>query len=410
MTSATEERPGSFVLRCGWLLNPNEAPRQNVRITVSDEVVVEIADLPADELHQARPIAVLPPFVNAHTHLEFSSLLKPVLPPSPFPDWIRSVIRYRMDNPTPEFTQNSVRRGLQESGKAGVSLIGEITTSDIGKTSLETQQAAAVSFCEFIGFRSETIESHLDVAASLPQTPNQNVTLGLSPHAPYSVHPELFAGLINVAVDRDLPVAMHLAETRDEIEMLQNRSGRFVDFLRGLNLWEDETLGTIRSVMPYLRTLANCNHALAVHCNYLSPEEIQFLADNTNIAVTYCPRTHHWFGHSPHPYLELMQAGATVILGTDSRASNPDLSIWRELQHVAKLPKSPPLWDLLHMITTSAATALGRQAANHRIREGSRFNAVIVKCSITSTSNLNGSLSHSDCQPVDVFRGRMVAE
>ena len=398
------------MLRCGWLLNPNEAPRQNVRITVRDEVVVEIADLPADERSEVRPIAVLPPFVNAHTHLEFSSLLNPVLPASPFPDWIRSVIRYRIDNPTPEFTQNSVGRGLQETVLAGVSLVGEITTSDDGKASLESQQMAAVSFREFIGFRSETIGLQLDVAANLAQTPSEVVTLGLSPHAPYSVHPDLFEGLIDIAIDRELPVAMHLAETRDEIELLQNRKGRFVKFLQNMNLWEDETLGAIRSVMPYLRALARCKHALAVHCNYLLPEEIQFLADNPNIAVIYCPRTHHWFGHSPHPYLKLVQAGGTVILGTDSRASNPDLSIWRELQYVANLPKSPPLWDLLHMITTSAATALGRQDANHRIMEGSRFNAVTVDCASTSTSTLNGALSHSDCQPRHIYCGRLLAK
>lgn len=404
MTSATEEYPKSLVLRCAWLLNPHEAPRQNVRVTVVDGVVEEIADLPADERSQAEPVALLPRFVNAHTHLEFSALQQPVKPSSPFPDWIRSVIRYRMDNPSPEFTSESITSGMKESSQAGVGLIGEITTSDTGQTSLESDQTNVVSFREFIGFRSDAIGPQLEVADNLTVAPGSNATLGLSPHAPYSVHPELFEGLIDTAVKRDLPVAMHLAETRDEIELLQNRSGRFVDFLQSMNLWEDSTLGTIRSVMPYLQKLATCKHALAIHCNYLSAKEMQFLSDNTNIAVTYCPRTHHWFGHTSHPFSALLQAGANVILGTDSRASNPDLSIWRELQHVANLPNSPALWEMLHMITDSAAAALGKPSSDHMIIEGRHFAAVAVDCKCDSISTLNQTLIGSCCQPVKVYR------
>lgn len=389
---------------CAWLLNPHEAPRQNVRLSITGGIVADICDVPADERGLIQPIAVVPKLVNAHTHLEFSQLTEPIPPPSPFPDWIRSVIGYRMRNPEDRFIAEAVQSGLAESTSCGVGLVGEITTSDAGLGGLKHDDGRVVSFREIIGFAAGSLGAQLSLAAEstrLPATHNQ--TPGLSPHAPYSVHPELFEGVVDLARKAQLPVAMHLAETLDEIELLNRRTGRFVDFLQQLNLWDDATLGSNRSVMPYLQKLAQCRNALAIHCNYLTDDEIRFLGDNPNVAVVYCPRTHHWFGHTPHPFLKLLASGATVVLGTDSRASNPDLSIWKELQFVANLPNAKPLWELLPMVTTQAASAMGHSADEFQIAVGRRFRAVGVSCDCDRASVLSEFLAAADCRPVEVF-------
>ena len=77
--------------------------------------------------------------------------------------------------------------------------------------------------------------------------------------------------------------------------------------------------------------------ALVIHGNYLDDEEIAFLAGHAErMAVVYCPRTHAWFGHVPYPLEKLLAAGVPVALGTDSRASSPDLSMLAEMRHVAR--------------------------------------------------------------------------
>lgn len=399
----TVQDSNNRVLHCAWLINPEQPPRQNVRVTAEQGIVTEIIDCPADERSLVRPVAVLPQFVNAHTHLEFSGITAPLPPPAPFTEWIRSVIRYRISHAAaPDFTANAIHTGSRESAACGVQIIGEITTSTDGTLALQQHATqddrTAISFRELIGFSADRVDHQIQIAqehiAAIAAHQQPSIVAGLSPHAPYSLHPDVVEAVVELTKDKhnNIPVAMHLAETQDEIELLSSKTGRFVDFLKSMDLWDSSALSSIAAPMDYLQRLARAAHALAIHCNYLSPNEIRYLGKHPNVAVVYCPRTHAYFGHSPHPWKTLREAGATVILGTDSRASNPDLSIWKELQHVARQHHAPPIWELLTMITTDAARALGQAPERCVVTVGQPLRAVQVDCECDSESSLNDQL------------------
>ncbi|MEQ9410609.1 MAG: amidohydrolase family protein [Fuerstiella sp.] len=392
-TDANEEA----VVRCAWLLNPAQTPQQNVRLTLADGVVHAIEPVPTDELPLVRPMVLMPQFVNAHTHLEFSALSQPLEPQAPFSDWIRSVMAFRHGQT--EAVADSVRRGVDESLATGISLLGEITTSDEGGAAFQDacaqRQVAGVSFREAIGLQRDGIDDQLAILQrhlDIPQTPQ--LKTGLCPHAPYSVHPELFEYVVDLAIRHNRPVAMHLAETEDELELLDRQSGMFVDFLQSLQLWDASVFQPGRTVLDYLKKLAQARHALAIHGNYLQADEIRFLSRHRNVTVVCCPRTHGWFGHRPHPWKQLRSAGARVILGTDSRASNPDLAVWRELQYVAG-QGSDPIWNLLPMITTSAATAMGCPADPFRISVDYPLRATAMPCTAESAEQLHCDLTQT---------------
>jgi len=94
-----------------------------------------------------------------------------------------------------------------------------------------------------------------------------------------------------------------------------------------------------------------------VHGNYLDASEIECLAAS-GASVVYCPRSHAFFGHEPHPVQELLAAGVTVALGTDSLASNQSLSMLDELAFLHRArPDLEPV-DLLRMATVNGARAL----------------------------------------------------
>jgi cytosine/adenosine deaminase-related metal-dependent hydrolase len=68
-----------------------------------------------------------------------------------------------------------------------------------------------------------------------------------------------------------------------------------------------------------------------IHGNYLTQHEIELAAKyRERLSMVYCPRTHVHFQHSPYPLNAMRQAGLRVVLGTDSRASSPDLNLWQE--------------------------------------------------------------------------------
>src|SRR5262249_37047928 len=75
-------------------------------------------------------------------------------------------------------------------------------------------------------------------------------------------------------------------------------------------------------------------------------------------SVVYCPRTHAYFGHPPHPFPQLLARGVRVALGTDSLASNPDLDVLAEARFLHRLYPDAPAAPLLHMATVAGAEAL----------------------------------------------------
>jgi cytosine/adenosine deaminase-related metal-dependent hydrolase len=97
-----------------------------------------------------------------------------------------------------------------------------------------------------------------------------------------------------------------------------------------------------------------------IHGNYFTADEIEFLAGRCDrMSVVFCPRTHGGFGHEPYPLEAMLQAGVRMAVGTDSRASNPDLSVLAELQSIARLyPRLAPA-EIVQLGTLNAAIALG---------------------------------------------------
>lgn len=301
-------------------------------------------------------VALLPALINAHTHLELSGLAAPLGTPGMlFTDWIRLVVAYRRG--APEYQQH-IALGQRECASWGQAAIGDVAT--VPWTGPGDVLEATV-FHETIGLRSDLVAERLAAAREFLATARQQgFRAGLCPHAPYSVHPDLFDGLVRLAAAQRAPLAFHLAETREELELLASGGGPFRELLVDLNAWQEGALVPGARPLDYLRKLAGGGvHALVIHGNYLDDDEIGFLAAHADrISIVYCPRTHAFFGHRRHPLATLLASGANVALGTDSRASNPDLSLYDELRYVARhFPELAPA-TVLELATLRSARAL----------------------------------------------------
>src|SRR5690606_29585813 len=139
---------------------------------------------------------------------------------------------------------------------------------------------ASTVFFEVLGLdeaafkeRQQAVREHLESGAESPT----GCVRGLSPHAPYTLHPELFHWTVEMALAHEAPVAMHLAETREELELLRNGSGPLVEMLRDLGVWRHGVLRPMDGVLSFLETMSPLQRVLVVHGNYLSDKEIEFL-------------------------------------------------------------------------------------------------------------------------------------
>lgn len=360
--------PHHYSLTARWVFPISSPPLENGVIDIESGRITAIHNRrPSSTVVDCGNVALLPGLINAHTHLEFSDLQCPVEPALPFTDWIKSLVAVRRAQPA---TSTVIQQGLAECLAAGTTLIGEIATQDWQPETYHLAATHTLAFRELLGMLPERIATQMEIARQWLGQSDTMFTRGLSPHAPYSVHPDLYRDLVQLATEKQAPVAIHLAETRSELELLDRGTGEFVDMLQRFNAWDPRIIPRKTRPLDYLRPLAAVRRALVIHGNYMESDELDWLADHPQVSVVYCPRTHAYFQHSPHPWRKLLDRGVNVALGTDSRGSNPDLSVWREMQFLAQTAPEVDPGTILAMGTRRGAVALGHEADSGTLEPG----------------------------------------
>lgn len=311
---------------------------------------------------------------------------------------------------------------MQQSVRAGTTALGEIAqpgrplgpfeATGLEATGLEAAGLEATVFLELIAPTADRIAGLLQQAPPHARSgdPAGNWRPGLSPHAPYSVLDELFEAAVRLSADARVPIAFHLAESREEIQLLAGGSGPLAEAFEELGTCDPKLFAPGRRPLDYLRHLTKAHRTLVVHGNYLDDEEIALLADHAaRMAVVYCPRTHAYFRHDPYPLQKMLAAGVTVALGTDSRASSPDLSVLEEMRWVSRHHPHVARDVVLQLGTIRGAAALGRRDEIGSLEPGTYADLAAVALPDHDAADPHELLFDSD-QPVVAtwYRGKRI--
>jgi cytosine/adenosine deaminase-related metal-dependent hydrolase len=386
-------------LRARWVFPVDRPPIDGGIVTVAGGRIAAVGENQSSSpLRDLGDVALLPGFVNAHTHLEFSLLDRPLgRPGMPFPAWIEAVVEYRRQRDKPlmvetdglaRFGRRWAEAGLKQLRGAATVAVGDIATMDWPRECAPAGGLSLTAFAEVLGLDPARQAPLLARAKHYVEERLENggsPRPGLSPHAPYTVGPDLLRKICELSAAERVPVAMHLAESREELELLRTHQGPLVDVIERLGAWHPESLLPGLATIDYLQLLATAHRALVIHGNYLSRDEFEFVAAHRDrMSVVYCPRTHAYFGHDPYPLAGMLTAGVRVAAGTDSLASNPDLSILSELRHIARHHANVSRDAILRMGTLSGAEALGYGEKLGSITPGKRAWLITVPLEHTS--------------------------
>jgi len=367
-----------FSLRARWVFPVDGDPIPGGVVTVSGGQIADVGAEGASPTHDLGNRALVPGFVNPHTHLEFSDLERPLHAPLPFDQWIRRLVAVRRDEGRD--VAAAIRAGVEQCAQAGTTLVGEVASSPAQAAFLSDPIVRCVVFLELIGLDADRAATQEQQGARhLAQPPAANRIWGLSPHAPYSVRPGLLRESVRLAREHAAPLAIHLAETREEIELLSEGSGSLAAMLKDFGAWQPGLFDTPRRPLDLLREMADLPRGLIVHGNYLGAEEIAWLARRRdNLAVVYCPRSHRYFRHPEYPLRPMLAAGVALAIGTDSRASNPDLSVLDELRFLHQRYPDLPGSLLLRLGTLAGAAAMGQAEETGSLRPGKRADLAAI--------------------------------
>jgi aminodeoxyfutalosine deaminase len=304
---------------------------------------------------------VMPGFVNTHSHLSLTAINKNFFPSDSFVGWIRAVIALNSDLDD-ESRIRGICAGAEEMKRSGVTALGDYVAKPELLPVIGGLGFRSVLFLEAIEFQSEKAQAlckKLEEALNF-ECASPLYQVGLAPHAPYSVSPELFRRLSQLAEQYNCPLSSHVAETQEESRFLMAGDNSLEKLLKERSVWDFRWQSPYKTPVQYLSSLGSLDRLIAVHCNFISDDLDIMVKEKVN--AVFCPQSTNWFRRTQlMPVRALLDRGMTVALGTDSLASNNSLNFLDELRMADKLLPDVSRKEILTMATRGGAEALGLQ-------------------------------------------------
>jgi 5-methylthioadenosine/S-adenosylhomocysteine deaminase len=370
------------VLSADWVLPVEGAPIEGGAVAIEDGRIAAVGTV--EELGEGTrygDAAIVPGFVNAHSHLEYAVYGGFGDGLGDFSEWIALHIQRKSRIGWDEFV-DIARLGAAQCLASGVTTVGDCSYSGATAVACAELGLRATVYLEVFGADvNAALEHFARIRDRAEESFSERVRPGVSPHAPYSVSLELY----RACAELNLPVATHLSESASEVEYLRSGTGAWGGY-RHLLVDPAGTTGA--------RLLAEHGllgpHVVAAHCVVVDEEEIDLLAA-TGTGVAHCPRSNAALGCGVAPLAALRAAGARVGVGTDSPASAPSFDFFEELRSVvlsararARRPDVLSAAAALELGTLGSARALGLDSEIGSIVPGKRADLAIVSLSGSS--------------------------
>lgn len=207
------------------------------------------------------------------------------------------------------------------------------------------------------------------------------ITPAVEPHSPYLCAPELLQQACELARRHNIPLIIHLSETRSEVEQIKARFGV-------------TPVGHLANLKVLGSNLLGC------HCVMLTPGDIALLKAH-DVKVAHCPESNMKLASGVAPIPDLVDAGVCVGLGTDGCASNNDLDLFGEMDSAAKLhkvarldPTVMPAAAVLQAATIDGARALGLAAKIGSLEPGKQADVIVVDTGKPHLTPMYDPISH----------------
>lgn len=381
-----------IIYAASWLINADAPPVAGGALLVRDGMIAATGPLNELRKEYSAPVCdfpgsvLLPGFVNAHTHLELTHFpswrLRSAVDYNPrrFTDWIIQLIKIARGLTAADYPP-SVKEGVRMCLESGTTAVGEIVTNPTLAEYYYNSPLAGRLYFELLGQEPGFFKSKLAAAvAAAGQGEEQVLQSGLSPHSPYTIAQEHLAAIRDASASHSLPLAIHLSESRAEADFVFDGTGELASSFYPFVGWERFLGHPARCSSTELldRNGLLTPTTLAVHCVHLSVADARIIKSR-GVHVALCPRSNDVLDVGRAPVALFKKFDIPLALATDSLASNNSLSLWDELRFALEIfPDDLSEPDVLRMVTTGGAAALGVSATCGSLETGKRADFQVV--------------------------------
>lgn len=341
----------------------------------------------ANENHHLRDHALIPGLINLHTHAAMT-LMRGLADDLPLMTWLtRHIWPAEAKHVSPDFVRDGTRLACMEMLRGGVTCFNDMYfyPEAAAQAALDCGVRAAIGIItiDFPTAYASDADDYLAKGLAARDRFKDHPTLSfcMAPHAPYTVSDRAFSRVVTIAEELDLPIHLHLHETRDEIDQSMTQHGR-----RPL-----DRMNSLGVLGPRL---------IAVHSVHLLEYEIELLARHA-ASVAHCPSSNLKLASGFAPIHQLHSVGVNLGLGTDGAASNNRLDMFQEMRLAALLAKGAsgnaqamPAASALRAATLGGARALGLEASLGSIEPGKAADLCAVSFASPGLAPCYDPISH----------------
>lgn len=300
---------------------------------------------------------ICPGFVNTHCHLELSHMKGKVAEKTSLPGFITSLQSQR--KASSEEIQSAIEKADSEMWHNGIVAVGDICNSEDTIAQKNKSKIYYHSFIELFGFNPISADEIFIRALALSER-FRTLSNSIVPHSPYSVSKELFKKIKSYAQNINKTLTIHNQETPSENELYKSKTGAMAAMLQqfklDLSAWKNSGLNSLPSIITYF---PETNPLILVHNTFTSENDIDVATSkHENLFWCLCPNANLYIENTLPDVNLFRSKNLKITLGTDSLASNHQLSIWEEIKTLQKYFPEIKLNELLIWACRNGAEAL----------------------------------------------------
>ncbi len=324
---------------------------------------------PSKDTIDAKDKIITSAFANMHTHAAMS-LLKGIGQDLPLMDWLQKVI-WPLESKfvSKEFVKAGTELAIAKMIREGTTFFLDMYFFEEEMASIVEQAGirAGLGFgiLDFPTKVASTPDEHIDRAKHFMHNfkDNKSIIPVICPHSPYTCSKSTLKKVINLRDEYNAYIHMHISETKKEVENLYLEHGKYpIEYLNDIGLLNERFIGA--------------------HGVHLNDEEIA-IAKEKSITIVHCPDSNLKLGSGIAPIWKYVKSGVRIALGTDSEASNDNLSMMEEMSIMAKLqkgylqdPTAMPINKAIKIATKNGFEAFNIKAGE--IKEGFDADIIII--------------------------------
>lgn len=348
-------------LQADWIYTLTGEPVKNGIIAVDEKGIIEdvfSSETCSENWHiEKLSGSICPGFVNTHCHLELSHLKGKVAEKTTLPGFITSLQAQR--KASEEEIQSAIAKADAEMWNNGIVAVGDICNNADSIYQKKKSKIFYHSFIELFGFNPLAADELFNRALMLSEGFG-DLSNSIVPHAPYSVSKELFEKIKSFALKHSNTITIHNQETPSENDLYKSKTGALAEMLQQFKLdvssWENTGLNSLPSVMDYF---PKENPLILVHNTFTNESDIDVATSkHKNLYWCLCPNANLYIENTLPDIALFRKKKLKITLGTDSLASNYQLSIWEEIKTIQHHFPEIELNELLTWACKNGAEAL----------------------------------------------------